>query len=101
VVLTLLVRLQYNIKARDTRLWNRRRFAKMGGPPTSVSCDAVSSLVGKAGDNLHYFGDQAQNFGKMIAGSVSQDLNDASSGISGMFSSTSNSPLSNGPAPVD
>ena len=41
VVLTLIVRAQYTYGTRDLRYWNRRRFAKMGGPPTSTSCDAI------------------------------------------------------------
>ena len=41
VVLTLIVRAQYTMGARDLRYWNRRRFANMGGPPTAITCDAI------------------------------------------------------------
>ena len=48
VVLTLLVRAQYTMNTRDTRYWNRRKFAQMGGPPTTVTCDALSGLGDRA-----------------------------------------------------
>jgi hypothetical protein len=44
VVLTLIVRAQYTMNTRDTRYWNRRKFAQMGGPPTTITCDALSGL---------------------------------------------------------
>jgi hypothetical protein len=44
LVLTFIVRIQYTSKQRDNRFWNRRRFQRIGGPPTSVSCDAVVGL---------------------------------------------------------
>lgn len=47
VVLTLLVRAQYTSQIRDNRLWNRRRFAQMGGPP-ALSCEALGSLEDQA-----------------------------------------------------
>jgi len=95
VLLTLLVRLQYNIKSRDTRFWNRRRFAQMGGPPTTISCDAISSLVGKAQNSLYSVEDQAKGFGIGIGSILTQNINDLSANLS-----TSNPPVSNGPAPV-
>jgi len=49
VVLTLLIRYQYTIGARDLRYWNRRRFADMGGPPTTVSCDAILAQAAEVG----------------------------------------------------
>ena len=52
VVLTLLIRYQYTVGSRDLRYWNRRRFAQMGGPPTTVSCDAI--LAQAADDSAKY-----------------------------------------------
>jgi hypothetical protein len=48
VVLTLLVRAQYTMSTRDTRYWNRRKFAQMGGPPTTITCDALTGLGDEA-----------------------------------------------------
>jgi ABC-type multidrug transport system fused ATPase/permease subunit len=95
VLLTLLVRLQYNIKSRDTRFWNRRRFAKMGGPPTTVSCDSISSLVSEGQNTLHSLESEAKEFGSNVVSVVKQNVNDLSANLS-----TSNPPVSNGPAPV-
>jgi hypothetical protein len=53
VLLTLIVRYQYTSKTRDNHLWNRRRFAKMGGPPTTMSCDAI---LAKAADDSAKYG---------------------------------------------
>jgi len=61
VVLTLIVRAQYSLNKRDTRFWNRRRFASMGGPPTTVSCDALSSLATDAQNSLQFIEDNGQS----------------------------------------
>ncbi len=44
VVLTIAVRAQYTEYGRDNRFWNRRRFAKMGGPPVTPTCDETKGL---------------------------------------------------------
>jgi hypothetical protein len=47
IILTLIVRLTYTWKTRDLRYWNRRRFAKQGGPPVPPTCaDVQASLTG-------------------------------------------------------
>ena len=96
VILTLLVRLQYNTKSRDTRFWNRRRFAKMGGPPTTtISCDALSSLTTEAQDSLHSVEDSVtsgiSNLGNTVRTTISNDINDLAINMTH---------LSNGPAPA-
>ena len=48
VVLTLIVRVQYTSQTRDNRLWNRRRFAQMGGPPVTLSCESLGALEDQA-----------------------------------------------------
>jgi hypothetical protein len=48
VVLTLLVRSQYTSQIRDNRLWNRRKFAQMGGPPVMPTCADIGALQDKA-----------------------------------------------------
>jgi hypothetical protein len=45
LVLTFAVRYQYHDKSRDLRYFNRRRFASMGGPPTSPTCESVQELA--------------------------------------------------------
>ena len=55
VVLTLIVRYQYTIGSRDLRYWNRRRFAQMGGPPTTPTCESIvaqATEVGAAFSNI-------------------------------------------------
>jgi hypothetical protein len=72
VVLTLLIRYQYTVGARDLRYWNRRRFAQMGGPPTSVSCDAI--LASAADQSVKYgsaFKKVSSNLGNEIVQAVS------------------------------
>lgn len=44
VIFTFVVRYQYSDKLRDNKYWNRRRFAQMGGPPVTPTCDALKSL---------------------------------------------------------
>ena len=45
IVLTLVVRLTYTWKTRDLRYWNRRRFAKQGGPPVPPTCAEVAAAA--------------------------------------------------------
>ena len=49
VILTLLIRYQYTSGSRDLRYWNRRRFAKMGGPPTPITCDSLLAQASEVG----------------------------------------------------
>jgi hypothetical protein len=51
LILTFVVRFQYTYKTRDYRFWNRRRFAKMGGPPSIAPpiCPEVIGAVAGAG----------------------------------------------------
>ena len=44
IILTLVVRIQYNTQGRSNRFWNRRRFAQQGGPPTLPTCEAIREL---------------------------------------------------------
>jgi hypothetical protein len=54
VILTLIVRARYTANYRDTKYWNRRRFAKMGGPPTAPTCAAIESAYDTIKDNYNY-----------------------------------------------
>ncbi len=45
VILTIAVRAQYTSKSRDQRFWNRRRFASMGGPPVTPTCQEPTGLA--------------------------------------------------------
>lgn len=50
IIFTIVVRAQYTIFTRNTRYWNRRRFASMGGPPTVPTCESVTGLVSELGN---------------------------------------------------
>jgi hypothetical protein len=52
VIFTFVVRYQYSDKLRDTKYWNRRRFAQMGGPPVTPTCDALKSLAEQSINSL-------------------------------------------------
>lgn len=43
IILTFVVRYQYTNNTRDLRYWNRRRFARQGGPPTPPTCEQVAA----------------------------------------------------------
>jgi hypothetical protein len=45
VIFTFVVRYQYSDKLRDNKYWNRRRFAQMGGPPVTPTCESLKSLA--------------------------------------------------------
>lgn len=47
IVFTLVIRAQYTNKSRDTRFWNRRRFASMGGPPVTMppTCEPTTGAT--------------------------------------------------------
>jgi hypothetical protein len=71
VVLTLIIRYQYTSKTRDNRLWNRRRFQQMGGPPVLPNCPA---LTGYVADSLNNTLDQANALGSTISGELKTGL---------------------------
>lgn len=53
IFLTVIVRAQYTTMSRNNRFWNRRRFASMGGPPSSIpTCEAVSNAISNTVSNL-------------------------------------------------
>lgn len=97
VVLTLLVRYQYTSQIRDNRLWNRRRFAQMGGPPTT-SCEALGALQDQASAaytaGLAEIKDEALSFTQNALSATQSGLNMVNSSIA----SPSNPPATNGPA---
>jgi hypothetical protein len=50
LIMTVVVRAQYTNYTRDNRLWNRRKFAQMGGPPNlAVNCPAVEAAIENTG----------------------------------------------------
>jgi hypothetical protein len=52
VIFTFVVRYQYSDKLRDNKYWNRRRFAQMGGPPVTPTCDALKSLAQQSSEAI-------------------------------------------------
>jgi hypothetical protein len=62
IILTLVVRIQYNTQARSNRFWNRRRFAQMGGPPTLPTCEAIRELEGDIKKKYSEYKTKAQDF---------------------------------------
>lgn len=62
IILTLVVRIQYNTQARSNRYWNRRRFAQMGGPPTLPTCEAIRELEGDLKKKASEFKTSAQEY---------------------------------------
>lgn len=62
IILTLVVRIQYNTQARSNRFWNRRRFAQIGGPPTLPTCEAVRELEGNIKNKYNEFETKAQKY---------------------------------------
>jgi NADH:ubiquinone oxidoreductase subunit 3 (subunit A) len=67
LVLTFVVRYQYTSKSRDLRFWNRRRFAKMGGPPVAPTCEEVRAATISGAAKL-------QNMPQSINAQVRQQL---------------------------
>lgn len=60
LVMTIVVRAQYTNKTRDQHLWNRRRFASMGGPPTAITCPAVTGAID---DSIKYLKEYQKDIG--------------------------------------
>jgi hypothetical protein len=52
VIFTFVVRYQYSDKLRDNKYWNRRRFAQMGGPPVTPTCEALKSLAQQSSESI-------------------------------------------------
>ena len=52
VIFTFVVRYQYSDKLRDNKYWSRRRFAQMGGPPVTPTCEALKSLAEQSATSL-------------------------------------------------
>jgi len=53
LIMTVVVRAQYTNYTRDNRLWNRRRFAQMGGPPNlTANCPAITGAFDELQTNL-------------------------------------------------
>jgi hypothetical protein len=61
IILTLVVRIQYNTQSRSNRFWNRRRFAQIGGPPTLPTCEAIRELEGDIKNKFNQFRTSAQD----------------------------------------
>ena len=62
IILTLVVRIQYNTQARSNHFWNRRRFAQIGGPPTLPTCEAIRELEGNIKNKYNEFETKAQQY---------------------------------------
>jgi hypothetical protein len=75
IILTFVVRYQYTSNSRDLRFWNRKRFAKMGGPPTPPTCEAIQGLAENlmqtgsemASSPQNYMSDMVSNIGSQLA----------------------------------
>jgi len=95
VVLTLIIRYQYTSKTRDNRLWNRRRFAQMGGPPVLPNCPAVTGYVA---DQLNTTLDAANRAEVAVTNEIKRDATSFASGLNS-FANSISTPLPN-TAPV-
>jgi hypothetical protein len=73
VVLTLIVRWQYTSVTRDNHLWNRRKFAQMGGPPTVPTCATIDASFSELSSGAR----SAYNKASQIASDSSNALNSA------------------------
>jgi hypothetical protein len=82
VVLTLIVRYQYTAKTRDNRLWNRRRFAKMG-PPVMPNCPAVTGMVADFMENTAQQIDDLESQGKGMVQGGAEYLAERAAELSG------------------
>jgi hypothetical protein len=63
IILTFVVRLQYTSQTRDLRFWNRRRFAKQGGPPVPPTCAEIAAA---AEDTAKDIEDAINSFGSAL-----------------------------------
>jgi hypothetical protein len=63
IILTFVVRLQYTSQTRDLRFWNRRRFAKQGGPPVPPTC---ADIAAAAQETANTISDAAASFGSAL-----------------------------------
>jgi len=101
VVLTLIVRAQYTGYSRDNRFWNRRNFAKMGGPPTTMTCESLGALQNQASAaytaGIADLQQDASSFTKSALSTTQSGLNMVNSSIA----SPSNMAVSNGAAPTN
>lgn len=75
IILTLVVRIQYNTQARSNLFWNRRRFAQIGGPPTLPTCEAIRELEGDIKNKLSGFKTSAQEVSSDTTGRLSSAYN--------------------------
>lgn len=74
LVLTVVVRAQYTEKTRDQTFWNRRRFQKMGGPPTPPTCEAIQAYAAQGIAGVQEVGKDIQALGEQNVGISSNPL---------------------------
>jgi len=84
LVLTMIVRYQYTSKTRDNRLWNRRRFAKMG-PPVLPNCPAVTGIVADFMENTSEQLDNLDARGRETLQQGAEYLSDTAAQLSDRF----------------
>ena len=85
ILITLIVRARYTANYRDKRYWNRRRFAQMGGPPTTgLNCPAIQGTMENIQSTAASFTEEAQN----QANSFGSAIQNASSAFSNSFPSS-------------
>lgn len=75
IILTLVVRIQYNTQARSNRFWNRRRFAQIGGPPTLPTCEAIRELEGDIKNKYSEFKTKAQDISTQAGDRITNAYN--------------------------
>lgn len=82
VIFTFVVRYQYSDKLRDNKYWNRRRFAQMGGPPVTPTCESLKSLAQQSSEALSAeLTDASSNFSSGLS-SLGSTLSSASASLS-------------------
>lgn len=71
LIMTVVVRAQYTNYTRDNRLWNRRKFAQMGGPPNiAISCPAITGAFGELQKDISYATTYAEKTGTELGNRV-------------------------------
>lgn len=86
IFLTVIVRAQYTTMSRNNRFWNRRRFASMGGPPNTPTCESVQASIASGTRAL---GEVASNLGDTDFSSITDSAQRYSSNLVNALSGAS------------
>jgi hypothetical protein len=82
LIMTVVVRAQYTNYTRDNRLWNRRKFAQMGGPPNlALNCPAVTGAFGEFEKGLNSAASYVETTGTDYGNRFTNAFNSASANL--------------------